>query len=145
MKKLIFILSVIVFASCSSDDDNTNSGNSQVVGKWVFSAIRVQVEADQVVKNAVSTDKQNDENRAKGKYLVFTNDGKYTNTYEGYSNIDYSVKNGRIVHLNEQWPFSVSGNTFTYTFDDTEEYKEMYPNNNVSKVVFYWDYVKSDL
>lgn len=149
MKKILFILSVIIFASCSSDDDNTNGGNSQIIGKWVFNTVRIHVEADKAsVRTQAEKDKEDAINRAVSTYIEFS-EKKYTNTYEGFNQIDYYTKDGYVYFKEagswENWKYTQSGDAFTFILDETEEFKSLFPEGGVKKVVFYWDYIRTGL
>lgn len=148
MKKLLFILSVIVFAACNSDD-NTDNFDSKIVGKWVFNTVRIHVEADKAsVRTQAEKDKEAAINKAVSTYVEFTNN-KYSNTYEGFNNIDYYTKDSYIYFKTsdtwENWKYTISGDAFTFVLDETEEFKNMFPEGGVKKVVFYWDYIKTGL
>lgn len=150
MKKLFAFLAITLFlASCSSDDDNNNNGNSQIVGKWVFNTVRIHVEADKAsVRTQAEKDKQDAINRAVDTYLEFS-DKKYTNTYEGFNKIDYYTKDGYVYFKEadawENWKYTQSGDAFTFVLDETEDFKSLFPEGGVKKVVFYWDYVRTGL
>lgn len=154
MKKIICLLMLsVVFFACSDNDDD-NSKSDALVGKWSFNSINVEDQGlDAHIGTVTAAEKKDREKRMQNTYIAFTKDGKYTDTSEGIINADYYAKDGYVFFKEsgatdwEKWPYRLSGinnNAFTYMLDETDEYKEMYPEYGVTKVIFNYVYTKAD-
>lgn len=149
MKKILLFLSIVLFVSCSSDDDNTKSGTDNFVGVWSYEKITADVETSistttQTIKDRLTGDTE----RMGGK--EFTKDGDY----KYYDGIDkrwysgkYKIENGKIylgfyeksqiVWENEPANFTVNGDILVLAIDETEQMKRAYPESNVKKAIQY--------
>lgn len=151
---LLVVVFITTMYSCSSDDNNDPNDNgqeqgqgekdAQLIGKWNFHDIRIDVKASDKVLAAVKADQESIIKRCESRkcYLRFTED-KFTDTYEEWEDIDYYSKNGYIyIWEDEDWKYSIKGNVFTFEMDETGEYARNFPNEKVEKVIFYWEYTK---
>lgn len=150
MKKTLFLIfAVVLFASCSKDDD-TQTKSTDIAGRWEFSKVYYEVDATSpAVKTEADKDALSNTEHMKGSYLVFSEDGKYTNSLKRWDNINYYTK-GNLLYFNEHnhnywenWQFSLTNNTFTFIFDKTEHYSRKFPEGGVKKVTEYMEYIKS--
>lgn len=153
MNKLITLLVLSLFVFGCSDNDDDRGQTDALVGKWSFNSITVEDQGlDAHLAAVTSADKKNREKHMKDTYIEFTKNGKYTDTSEGIVDADYYTKDGFIFFKEksstdwEKWPYQLSStnNTvFTYVMDETDEYKGMYPDYGVIKVVFNYVYLKN--
>ena len=153
MNKLftLLVLSLFVFGCSDSDDDKGLPDT--LVGKWSFKSINVEDQGlDAHIGTVTASEKKNREKHMKDTYIEFTKNGKYTDTSEGIIDADYYAKDGYIFFKEkgsndwEKWPYrlsSTNNSVFTYVMDETDEYKEMYPEYGVIKIVFNYVYLKN--
>jgi len=105
MKKLFLLLSIITFVSCSSDDDNTKSGKSEIVGKWQTTERKGNLESDvwETYKNII------EEFTSDGRCIVTESDGYTTTTtysISGSNILIYYSSNKDKTKPNETWQIS---------------------------------------
>lgn len=116
MKKLFTFLVITLFlVSCSSDDDNTKSGTSEIVGKWQTSERKGNLGSDswEVYTDVI------EEFTSDGHCIVTESDGyKATTTYsiDGSNILIYYSSNKDKTKPNETWQVSkLNKNDLEYT------------------------------
>jgi len=108
MKKRTLIYGILIgfltFSSCSSDDDNNDSGtDASIIGTWYGTASTFNGENYGVPDNNI---------------VKFTSDNRTEFVYEGFGN------NGQDISEFGDW--SKNGNTLTINWDDADAGNETY-------------------
>lgn len=139
MKKLLLLLSLgVLLFSCESDDDTNYDA---LYGNWYFSGINAEAITDSPgVKAAVNSELRIiKKDNANGR-IEFSS--KFTDYYNNILDADYEIRDNEIIIENKKLPYTINGNTITIISDKTEEYKNKYPAENITKVIYHWVYKK---
>ena len=98
------LIGILTFTSCSSDDDNNDSGtNASIIGTWNWTS---------------STFNGNNSGVPDNNSVKFTSDNRTEFIYEGFGN------NGQDISEFGDW--SKNGNTLTINWDDADPGNETY-------------------
>ena len=98
------LIGILTFTSCSSDDDNNDSGtNASIIGTW---------------NGTSSTFNGNNSGVPDNNIVKFTSDNRTEFIYEGFGN------NGQDISEFGDW--SKNGNTLTINWDDADPGNETY-------------------
>ena len=98
------LIGILTFTSCSSDDDNNDSGtDASIIGTW---------------NGTSSTFNGNNSGVPDNNIVKFTSDNRTEFIYEGFGN------NGQDISEFGDW--SKSGNTLTINWDDADPGNETY-------------------
>lgn len=161
MKNLFTSLLIgLLLISCNKDDEKTKG---QLIGKWNYTGMSATVVVDNQNFAEIITEDITAPNipvmpsrniSSDNDYYIFTKDGKFGNYSAADDEIEwhtYSVEGNILsVYINDSYegavvdktPFSLNGNIFILHTDETQYYKDKYPEAGVRKAIRNDEYLK---
>lgn len=103
MKKILFLMPMVLFTACSSDDNDNNDYESRLVGLWIedtestIEVFHLELKSDHT-GSQWATDNGEIDRYGKRSLIWSATEHKFTGTYEGEGTetFDYQIVNGKL-------------------------------------------------